>query len=156
MTDANRRVGEATNPGPACTFRVGLRGKEATLLENGVGIITVAETQLSHVTQPAARSALQACGRRLNRQIRVYYGAPAPLRPNSTWAGAWTGTAQVSDYPSRKIVLPWPSGVWETGRVLIAQHSIQAVAVTVASVHGFAPGPLTLTHCPGQRPCSKL
>ena len=142
------RFGEATHPGPASDFlRIstsnpsGLRTKESLLLEDGVGIHSVSETQLSHVTLPRARATLLACGRKLNRQVRALFGAPAPVRPTSQWAGTWTGVAQVSDFPAHLVRLPWTQGEWSTGRIMVAQHMVSGVAVLLASVYGFAPGP---------------
>ena len=140
------RVGEAANPGPPHLVQIGttnpsgLRGKEAHLLECGTGIFTLAETQLSSVTQPASKKALVAMGRQQQRHLRILYGAPASLRVGSNWAGSWSGVAQVSDYPAKPLSLAWPSGLWQTGRVLAAQHMVAQVSVLIASLYGYAPG----------------
>ena len=142
------RIGEAANPGPdsfqlqvGTTNPSGLRGKEAHLVECGTGIFfVVAETQLSKATQPAVRGVMSQLGRQQNRHIRSLFGAPAALRAGSTWAGSWTGVAQFTDYPVRDLCLSWPAGIWQSGRVMAAQHIVGQTPVTVAAVYGFAPG----------------
>ena len=113
-TCAGGRVGEASNPGPTLlrvgtTNPTGIRGKEQHVIDHGPGIWHFSETQLSHVTQQSSRATLQCLGRRANRHVRtvrIHTGAPAPLRPGSTWAGAWSGVLTMSDFPSMSLGLP--------------------------------------------------
>ena len=99
----------------------GLRGKASIQLERGPGIFFVAETQLSRITQRSTQAALVSLGRQQQRLIRCQFGAPAALRPNSSWAGNWTGVMQSSDYPCRALQLALPEGAWNTGRILVTQ-----------------------------------
>ena len=141
-----RRVGEADNPGPH-TFRLGtsnpsgLRGKEQFLLDHGVGIWHLAETQLSCVTQPTCRAAIQSLGRQLGRQVRVHMGSPAQLRSGSQWAGAWSGVLVASDFASTPVCLPWADGAYQTGRVCVTRHAVGELSVLSACVYGYCSGP---------------
>ena len=148
LLGATTRFGEADNPGPESPLLTigvsnpsGLRGKEAILLECGSGIHCVSETQLSQITQRSSSAALRSLGKQQNRHVRTCYGAPAPLRTGSAWAGSWTGVAQVTDFPSRTLQIPWPSGAWYTGRIMLAQHQVVDLPVLVATVYGFPSGP---------------
>ena len=104
------RFGEAQNPGPIseevsifATNPTGLRGKEAAMIEHGEGIYLIAETQLSAVSQKSSGSHIFALGRSCSRRLRTHFGAPAPLRSHSEWAGSWTGVATIGDYASRPV-----------------------------------------------------
>lgn len=79
--------------------------------------------------------------RRHQRQIRCTFGAPAPIRPNSLWAGSWTGVSHVSDYPQRPLALAWPEEQWNSARVMATQHWIHALPVIVGTIYGHSPGP---------------
>ena len=110
------RYGEALHPGPAgpLSFSLfaanpsGLRGKEAALLEHGSGVYLIAETQLSAVTQKSCQGQISALGRASGKHWRTHFGEAAQLRANSDWAGAWTGVATVSEFPSCGIRVQWP------------------------------------------------
>ena len=73
------RYGEALNPGPdmPLSFSVfstnpsALRGKEAALLEHGLEVYLIAETQLSAVAQKSCRSQIRAFGQTGNQQWRT-------------------------------------------------------------------------------------
>eukprot|EP00435_Cladocopium_sp_Y103_P058544 s772_g20.t1 len=145
------RFGEARNPGPVpnqagmLTVGVsnpgGLRSKEDIVMQMGVGIWTMTETQLSQVTTRNSVRAFKAGGNKLNRHIRPHFSHPAPLRAGSTWAGRWSGVCTVSDWPSMKLQLPWPKEHWATGRVLLTRHWIQQTPITVGGFYGYAQGP---------------
>ena len=105
-------------------------------MELGPGVSLVSETQLSAATQKSCRGQLACLGRSNNRQVRTHFGAPAPLRAQSAWAGGWTGVATMSDFPSRPVRVPWPPGVYNTGRVAIAQHHIHSMPLLTAVVYG--------------------
>ncbi|CAE7325636.1 unnamed protein product [Symbiodinium sp. CCMP2456] len=90
---------------------------------------------------PPERALFRRHATDMGRQARSVAGAPAPLRVNSLWAGSWTGVLQVSDYPCRPFRLPWPSGLYESGRVVVAQHYLESTPVQVATVYGYPTGP---------------
>eukprot|EP00438_Fugacium_kawagutii_P003078 Skav215305 [mRNA] locus=scaffold3276:18327:27629:- [translate_table: standard] len=115
--------------------------KEELAIGQGPGIWTYSETQLSSQTQASAARALRVAARLADRHIRPVFGAPAPLRPRSTWAGSWTGVACVSDYPSKKLQIEWPQEVWDSGRVLATQHFVSQHVITVISLYGLPRGP---------------
>ncbi|CAE7028137.1 unnamed protein product [Symbiodinium sp. CCMP2592] len=75
------------------------------------------------------------------RSAHVLSGAPAALRVNSQWAGTWTGVLQVSDLPCRPLNPNWPLGVFETGRIMLAQHYHESTPLLVATVYGYPSGP---------------
>ncbi|CAE7670713.1 unnamed protein product, partial [Symbiodinium sp. CCMP2456] len=143
------RYGEADHPGPspAPPFSIstsnptGLRAKEPHFMAWGPGIHCFSETQLSAVTLPACRQQFRLCAREANRDVRVLSGAPAPLRLNSQWAGSWSGVLQASDLPCRSQSLCWPSGLYESGRVMLAQHYHESTPLSVATVYGYPQGP---------------
>ena len=135
-----RRVGEATNPGPSGPLFIsssnpsGLRGKE---LQSG---------QLAFIVMPrhssvAARHLIRHLGATQQRHLRVLAGAPAPLRPNSLWAGSWTGVMQSSDYPCRPLTLGYPPSLYASARILSAQHYLGPHVVTVVTLYGYPSGP---------------
>ena len=143
------RIGEASHPGPAEgeVFQIstsnpsGLRNKESQVIEWGPGIHCLSETQYSEPTFRAAKRSIVCQGRQQDRLLRVYAGHPAALRPNSSWAGTWTGVATVSDFPSRPVQIPWEDGAFFTGRVQLTQHYVGPLCVTVGNLYGFPKGP---------------
>ena len=141
------RFGEADHPGPSANFFVstsnpsGLRSKESHYSDWGFGVHCFAETQLSAVTLASSRRQFQLCAKATGRHARVTAGAPAALRVNSHWAGTWTGVLQVSDLPCCPFNVDWPSGLFETGRVMISQHFHESLPITVAAVYGYPQGP---------------
>ena len=143
------RIGEAVNPGPPAVGELhistsnpsGLRGKEMHVADWPPGIATFAETQLSAQSFPATRRALQQQARLQHRNLRIHSGAHAPLRPGSTWAGSWVGVLQASDYPSRVLHLPWTPGLFDTGRIMAAQHFLDSHVISVATLYGYTQGP---------------
>eukprot|EP00438_Fugacium_kawagutii_P036701 Skav200933 [mRNA] locus=scaffold2433:377025:382227:+ [translate_table: standard] len=143
----NFRVGEASHPGPyhnvvlGCSNPGGLRSKECLAIGQGPGIWTFSETQLSMYTQRSAARALRVAAQADGRHIRALFGAPAPLRPRSLWAGGWTGVCSVSDFPAKVVQIEWPPDVWESGRVLATQHYVGPQVLTVISLYGLPRGP---------------
>ena len=142
-----RRVGEASNPGPAGRLLIstsnpsGLRGKEALIAEHPEGIHCLSETQLSAVSVVPSRKSIQREAFAQQRHVRVITGHPAPLRSGSLWAGSWSGVLQASDYPCRELALDWPPALFHTGRVVCAQHFVGSQVLTLVTVYGYAPGP---------------
>ena len=65
---------------------------------------------------------------------------PPPLRANSDWASSWTGVLTVSDWPSRGVTIPWPDGLYASGRVPVVQHLIGDCPLLTACIYGFSPG----------------
>ena len=124
----------STNPG-------GLRSKEALAVAQGPGIWTYSETQLSAFTQVSSGKALRHAARQTNRLLRTHFGAPAPLRSRSDWAGTWTGVACTSDFSSKHLQIDWPVDLWNSGRVLATQHQIGCHNITVVSLYGLPRGP---------------
>ena len=141
------RIGEAAHPGPlegitlGCTNPGGLRLKESLAVGLGQGLWTYSETQLSSYTQRSSAKAIRALARENSRVIRPFFGAPAPLRSRSTWAGSWTGVACLSDFPGKKLEIEWPPDLWASGRVLATQHFIGSSVLTVVSLYGLPRGP---------------
>ena len=133
------RYGEAQHPGPAqsefLTIGVsnpgGLRQKESHLLDLGPGIVTM--KTCAHTIRQQALS--------LNRQVRVNFGAPAPLRTGSQWAGSWTGVCASADWPSAKLEVTWPDDHFATGRVLLTRHWVTGLPITVGTYYGYPQGP---------------
>ena len=143
------RWGEARHPGPSSnedfvilgtTNPGGLRSKESLAIEQGAGIWSYSETQLSQVTQASCSKTLKAMARRANRHLKVHYGAPAALRQRSSWAGTWSGVLVTSDYSS-KTNIPWPPDVWSSGRVVATQHFIEQQVITLVTLYGLPRGP---------------
>ena len=142
-----KRVGEATHPGPRQCITIAtsnpsiLRNKEPLVVQQLADVFCLSETQLSAAMQPNAKASLRKLGRQVGVDLRVNFGAAAPLRSNSTWAGAWTGVASVSLWPSRPITLSLPSGLFETGRIQVTQHVVHETALLVANVYKYSPRP---------------
>ena len=142
--------GEALNPGPQETLGdtvsfsfsnpSGLRNKEGHVVDLGPGVHAFSETQLSHVTQGSCARQLRSLARQQSRGVRVHFGAPAPLRIRSDWAGSWTGVATISDYPGHEVVLPYASER-SCGRVLTTRHYLPSCSILHAVVYGFPTGP---------------
>ena len=150
------RIGEAANPGPSaswhsndvssivrigCNNPSGLRRKETEAVGLGPGIWGFSETQLSQVTMLNCKKSLKSLARQENRQIWVGAGAAVHTRATSQWAGSWSGVLVLSDYKSRAVALPWPSGMFESGRVCTTHHMIQQTQVMVTTLYGFPRGP---------------
>ena len=139
------RVGEAANPGPAFSVGTsnpsGLRNKEPQVLSLGRGVWSFSETQLSSFTVKASANALAQQARDFDRKVRVLTGHPAPLRPNSLWAGSWTGVLQASDFPCKPLRMNWTPELHATGRILTAQHFVGQHSFVLTTVYGYPAGP---------------
>ena len=140
------RFGEATNPGPGPLIFVGtsnpsgLRNKEQLIADLGPGVWQFSETQLSAVTLPVSSRALKALTRAQHRDVRIFAGAPAPLRPGSHFAGSWTGVLTMSDFPCRPVQLQWLHDSFHTGRVLALHHFVNDTPILTANVYGYPSG----------------
>ncbi|CAE7562454.1 unnamed protein product [Symbiodinium microadriaticum] len=139
-------LGEATNPGPEPCISFGtsnpsgLRNKEQLAAELGPGVWQFSETQLSAISFPASARAIRASTRALHRDVRIFAGAPAPLRPGSQFAGSWTGVLTMSDFPSRPVQLQWLHDSFHTGRIQALHHFICDTPVLTTNVYGYPPG----------------
>ena len=127
------RFGEAQNPGPIseevrifATNPTGLRGKEAAMIEHGEGIYLIAETQLSAISQKSSRSHIFALGRSCFRRLRTHFGAPAPVRSHSEWAGSWTVSARRHRLARRYLYL-WQGRYSATSGAFRALHDCHCV-----------------------------
>ena len=148
------RYGEAKNPGPTevqqpdefevvigTTNTTGLRQKETQILELGEGIWSFAETHLTMETFRTCKSQLKFLAKQQSRTPRFHQGAPTTPRINSTWAGTWSGVAQLLDFACTPINLDWPQPQWETSRVLTMRHWAGGTPITVSTIYGYPQGP---------------
>ena len=78
---------------------------------------------------------------RSGRHLRSTLGAPAPLRPGSVRAGGWTGVLSFGDCPLRNVSVVWPSGEYESGRVLMSMASHAGLELVAATVYLPPRGP---------------
>ena len=144
---AGMRIGEAANPGPLIDLAVGssnpsgLRNKESIALGLGYGLWSFSETQLSAVTFKTSRHLLIHQARSQSRHVRVLGRADVALRTTSTWAGAWSGVLQLSDFPCKPLHLGWPPDLQASSRIMAAQHYVGALPVVVVTVYGYSSGP---------------
>ncbi|CAE7241535.1 aquIMA [Symbiodinium microadriaticum] len=140
------RFGEATNPGPGPLIFVGtsnpsgLRNKEQLIADLGPGVWQFSETQLSAVTLPVSSRGVKALTRAQHRDVRIFAGAPAPLRPGSHFAGSWTGVLTMSDFPCRPVQLQWLHDSFHTGRVQALHHFVNDTPILTANVYGYPSG----------------
>lgn len=135
------RIGEATVPGPCGLAHGGAEevlwcgpNQDGLLLAacnpGGVcnkidqfqrvpdGWYSVSETQTTASQQSFFRAAMKRRQNNLSG-FRIAVGSPAPARPGSSEAGAWTGVLQAAPFPLRSVTLPLPAGIWESGRILV-------------------------------------
>eukprot|EP00435_Cladocopium_sp_Y103_P015513 s1799_g3.t2 len=101
----------------------------------------VAETQASKYQQCAFQGYLGALSHRSGRLLRSTLGAPAALRPGSSTAGSWTGVLSFGDCPLRQVSCAWPSGEFESGRVLLSCANIHGLELLAATVYLPPKGP---------------
>eukprot|EP00435_Cladocopium_sp_Y103_P028210 s1936_g7.t1 len=101
----------------------------------------VTESQASKGQQHALRGYLRALSMRSGRNIRCSLGAPAALRPGSDHAGTWTGVLSFGDCPIQQIPCLWPSGEFESGRVLISAACVHGLEIVAATVYLPPRGP---------------
>ena len=141
------RIGEARHPGPDSLVHFGtsnpsgLRRKELHACELGVEVWSFSETQLNGITQRSCTQQIKSIARQAHRDVRVYTGAPVQTRVNSTWAGTWSGVAVISDFPGRSLTLPSAGSEYASGRIMVTQHFIQDIPVTLATIYGYPRGP---------------
>ena len=151
------RIGEALHPGPpgysddgmedfqlvsfGCSNPSGLRQKESEAMELGPGIWAYSETQLSENTLPTCSRQLRRLASQHQRSVQVLAGAAVAPRSTSTWAGSWSGVLVTTDFKARSVSLPWPSGLYESGRVCASRHLVAGTPFLVVALYGFPRGP---------------
>lgn len=100
----------------------------------------VAETQASKA-QCALQGYLRSLSVRSGRNLRSSLGAPAAYRPGSDHAGTWTGVLSFGDCPLKQIPCVWPSGEYESGRVLVTAAQVHGLEIVSATVYLPPRGP---------------
>ena len=127
------RIGEASHPGPpenCCVIGIA----------NPSGINNKAELCLTldrGIRFSKAMKALQPP----NRNLALLHGAFAAPRAGSTFAGAWTGVCQFSDFPMRAMHVPWRGFEYESGRSMISVFQLGAHSVLGATLYAPPSGP---------------
>eukprot|EP00435_Cladocopium_sp_Y103_P067936 s1011_g30.t1 len=119
----------------------GLSNKVPVLEDLPAGVWSLTETHLTAVNMNPVRMAIKQMGRAVGRSLRTVFGAPAPCRTVDSSAGTWTGVCTVSDYPSASVEIPWPDGIFASGRVLVSSHFVGATHLVVGTVYGAAQSP---------------
>eukprot|EP00438_Fugacium_kawagutii_P004481 Skav232404 [mRNA] locus=scaffold1077:741915:746805:+ [translate_table: standard] len=157
------RVGEATVPGPVDGFDSsdhvawdlpgvpdfilgtynpsGLSNKFRLVDQLPLGWWHVAETQASKSQQCVFQGHLRSQSRHVGHCLHSTLGAPASLRPGSSHAGTWTGVLSYGPCLLKAVPLPWPSGVFESGRVLMTAANIFGLEIVAATVYLPPRGP---------------
>eukprot|EP00438_Fugacium_kawagutii_P006440 Skav208839 [mRNA] locus=scaffold1193:177041:181282:+ [translate_table: standard] len=139
------RIGEACNPGPVdCALGVanpsGLRGKTLSVLDLPYGLWNFSETQCTDLGFRSVAGELRAF-QQPRRNLRIEHGCFAPPRAGSVSAGSWTGVAQCSDFPLRRLCIPWRGHEWDSGRTLVSSFQIGSQCVIGAVVYAPPLGP---------------
>ena len=159
------RIGEAKTPGPDHEFNPdsqfdqiawrrscsggalvgtcnpsGIAGKIDRFSSFPDGWWHVVETHATYGLQKQFSGALRKSSM-ASSPIRVVAGAPAPFRPGSNTAGTWTGVLQFANTPLRRIELPWPSEIAESGRVVAVMGTLGCFDLIQASVYLPPAGP---------------
>lgn len=106
-----------------------------------VGWWHVSETQASKPQQCSFQSYLRSMGFRTGRHLRSTLGAPAGFRPGSTHAGNWAGVLSFGDCAMKHVPCVWPSGEFESGRVLMSAANIFGLEIVAATVYLPCRGP---------------
>ncbi|CAE7342035.1 aquIMA [Symbiodinium sp. CCMP2592] len=75
-----------------------------------------------------------------HRDVRIFAGAPAPLRPGSSYAGSWTGVLTLSDFPCRPVQLQWLHDSFHSGRIQTLHHFVNDTPILTANLYGFPRG----------------
>ena len=161
------RIGEATVPGPnhssgqvdsfidpPCWFLptkpdfcvgtsnpAGISNKLHMLEFFPHGWFHLAETQASHRQQCSFQSRLRSLSYGTGRNLRSCLGAPAALRPGSTFAGTWTGVLNFGDCPLRSIPCVWPNGEFASGRIVMTAAQLGSLEVASATIYCPPVGP---------------
>eukprot|EP00438_Fugacium_kawagutii_P018121 Skav206112 [mRNA] locus=scaffold3597:189852:194876:+ [translate_table: standard] len=101
----------------------------------------VAETQASKPQQCSFQAHLKGQAYRQGGCVHSTFGAPAAFRAGSSHAGTWTGVLSYGPCLLRSVALPWPSGVFESGRVLMTAANIFGLEIVAATVYLPPRGP---------------
>ena len=149
------RFGEALHPGPwvqndeegTDLLNIGLcnttkiRRKEPQIIEMGPGIWNFAETHWTEATACSSSFVLKKLARTMNRNIKFVTGAPVGLRSNSSWAGSWSGVAQMTDLPAVPLSLNWPADHWSSSRIMATRQWASNLPLTIGTFYGYPLGP---------------
>ena len=103
--------------------------------------LSLKHTYLTEANMNPVRMAIKQMGRAVGRSLRTVFGAPAPSRLIDSFAGSWTGVGTVFDYPSCSVDVPWPDGVYTSGRALISSHFVGDTHLVVGTVYEAAQSP---------------
>eukprot|EP00438_Fugacium_kawagutii_P029499 Skav222725 [mRNA] locus=scaffold2390:142978:151550:+ [translate_table: standard] len=131
---------DATRFSLGCANPSGIRGKSLSFLDFSPGIYSISETQATAVTFRSFTKEIMAF-QQPGRHLKAVHGEFAPLRSNSTFAGAWTGVAHLSDFAIRPISLPWRGHEWTSGRVLVSSFHFGLHCIVGAAVYAPPQGP---------------
>eukprot|EP00435_Cladocopium_sp_Y103_P031561 s1432_g8.t1 len=113
----------------------------AVEVQHCTGSLKTMATEASKYQQCAMQSYLRSLSRRSGRHLRSTLGAPASLRPGSTHAGTWTGVLSFGDCAMQQIPCAWPSGEFESGRVLLSAAHVSGLEIVSATVYLPPKGP---------------
>ena len=138
------RIGEARVPGPdSDTWTLGivnpsgLQGKYHVLDSVNAEVLAISET---HLSAQAKRGLAYSFRSHKSRFKHVLTGAPMAPRSLSSDAGQWAGVAFASAYPCRTIAAPWPSDLYETGRIQFAAFHTPSDWISGAVIYGYPEG----------------
>lgn len=118
----------------------GLRNKEEIVIGLGTGVWSFSETHLSQITQRSCTARLRHLAAAEGRNLMAHMGAPVATRPNSEWAGTWSGVATITDAPSQVLRLPYGEE-YNSGRLLTTCHFFPKTSVTCTVLYGYPHGP---------------
>lgn len=142
------RIGEAKNPGPGqgrfiigCINPCGLMGKAELIgaLPGAQGVWGISETHLSHYGVRKFKDQLRYSA----RGYKIIPGHPAPLKSTTIGAvgGKHTGTALVSNAPSRPLASNTSLETWETSRTVAGVFRMGERWIVGGTVYGYAEQP---------------
>ena len=145
LTQVQRRVGEAANPGPdfwlGTVNPTGMRGKEGVLVDLPQGVWGVTETHLSGVNMRSVTNSLKRAAAQQHRSLQCINGAPLPLRARSQSAGTWAGVMTYGDALLRNVQVNWPAQEYQQGRVQVVQAWCGPFNLLGACMYGWAKSP---------------
>ena len=141
------RFGEALHPGPSCNKfdswcigvanPSGINQKSQSFASLPPGIWNISETQSTERTFVRFKREL----RWKSSSIRAFHGAYASLRPNSSFAGTWTGVAQYSWGPMKPMNVVWEGLQYVSGRSMISSFQVGNISVIGGCFYGPPSGP---------------
>ena len=144
------RIGEASHPGPlsgcaethswciGTTNPSGINGKAHSYAELPQGIWNISETQATQTVFSHFRRDLSW---RTSSKARIFHGAYAGLRPNSDYAGTWTGVAQMAWCPMKPLNIVWNGLEFISGRAMMSSFHLGGLSILGACFYGPPTGP---------------